>query len=54
MSRLVYFGDLEAGLQGRLDWTWKPVEVTSVRIQGLVVCIGLLVEVACREQRLAP
>ena len=54
MIRLVYFGDLEARLKRRLDWTWKLVEVTSVRIQRLVVCIGLLVEVACREQRLAP
>ena len=53
MPCLVYLRDFEASLDRRLDWEWKFVEVAPVHIQRLFACIGLLVEVPSREQRVA-
>ena len=52
MRRFVYFGNLEARLEGRLERLRKICDVVLVRSQRLITCIGLLVEVACHKQRL--
>ena len=52
VRRLVYLGDLEAGLEGRLDRPGKLVDVAPVRAQRAIPGIGLLIEVSRDEQRL--
>src|SRR5438270_7284238 len=49
---LVYLSHLEMGLDGCFNRLWKICDVALVSIQRFVICIGLLVEVACHQQRL--
>ena len=53
VRRLVHFGDLETGLDGRLCRLGKLFDVPDVRIQGAISGIGLRVEISRVEQRLA-
>src|SRR5262249_58624282 len=49
VRRFVYFGDLEAGLEGRLERLRELIDVPLVRFQRLCLCFGLLVKLACTE-----